>query len=285
MSAMTKLYKIPFVLQSKVPFRVLGDRLYLSSAYRGLMNQKLSWDHPQTFNEKLQVMKLDSDRPEFTGWADKQEAKKRAAALIGPEYIIPDLASWDSAEEIKTDGLPERFVLKATHDSGSVWIIDPEHPFDETIRKQIDAALKRNYYNQWREGAYRSIRPKVIAEKFMGSDLRDYKFFCFHGDPRIVLVCSERSTQLKEDFFDAEWNHLDMRRPKHPNADRIPEKPEKLEEMLKIAKKLSEPFDFVRVDLFEIDGRVFFGEMTFFPACGFEGFEPASWDALLGSWI
>lgn len=284
---MNKLWKLPFVLQSKLPFKFFPDKLYLSSTFRGLMGQKLSFEHPRTFNEKLQVMKLNTDTPEFSRWVDKITAKEQAAAVIGDEAVIETLSASDSIEEFEKirPSLPDRYVLKTTHNSGGVWIIDPEHPYDDRIRAEVLKNLNTNYYNQWREGPYRNVKPRLLAEKYMGADLKDYKFFCFHGEPRVVLVCSDRSSQLKEDFLDPEWNLLDFGRAKHPRSEKAPEKPEKLEQMTEMAQKLSSGFDFVRVDLFDIDGNIYFGEMTFFPACGFEGFDPENWDAVMGEWI
>lgn len=287
MTLKDKLWKIPFVAQSHLPFRFLPDRFYLSCTFRGLMKQTLNWNNPETFNEKMQVLKLRMTDPEYAEWVDKNTAKKKAAQVIGSQYLIPTLGYYGSLEEFEAarPNLPEKYVLKTTHNSGGVWVIDPEHPVDDRTREQVRKNLNQNYYNQWREFPYKNVKPALIAETFMGRDLKDYKIFCFHGKPEIILVCSERSTELKEDFFDTGWQHLDMKREKHPNADTVPEKPEHLEQMLEISKKLSAPFEFVRVDLFEIDGEIYFGELTFSPACGFEGFVPDDWDKKMGSWI
>ncbi len=282
-----KVYKIPFVLQSKLPFRIFSDRFYLSCTFRGLMKKKLDWNNPKTFNEKLQILKLKETSDDFTSWADKKTAKEKAEKMIGRQMIIPTLGFFQSLEEFENrrQELSEPYILKTTHNSGGVWLIGQDHPYTSAMKHEIQKNLQENYYNQWREGPYKNIRPALIAEKYMGSNLNDYKLFCFHGEPKVILVCSDRETSLREDFFDISWNHLDLSRAKHPNAQTPPQKPDGLDRMLAAARTLSSGYDFVRVDLFEIDGQIYFGEMTFIPACGFEGFSPQIWDDRMGSWI
>lgn len=280
-----KLYKIPFVLQSKTSTKILPDPLYLSCTYRGLMKKHLDWKNPGTFNEKLQVLKLAQKDSIFTQWSDKVTAKQMAARILGKDHIVENYCVCDSLELFKKQKLPEKYVVKTTHGSGGVWIIDKEHPLDEKIEKEIEASLKENYYHQWRELCYRNIQPRILAERFLQENIQDYKFFCFHGKPEIILVCSDRQNGLKEDFYSCTWEWLEMQRSRHPRSQKPMAKPQHLDQMLAMAQKLAEGFPFVRVDLFEVGSKVYFGEMTFYPACGFEGFSDDSWDEKMGEWI
>jgi hypothetical protein len=182
--------------------------------------------------------------------------------------------------------------LKCTHDSGGIVICRNKNEFDiDAAKKKINKCLKKNYYWQGREWPYKDIPRKIIAEKYMvdaqTKELRDYKFFCFNGEPKIVLVCADRfsSGGLRENFYDTNWNLLNLQRPKHPNTEYSVSKPESLDIMLSLARTLSQNIPFVRVDFYDINGKNYFGEMTFFPASGFERFVPEEWDYKLGEWI
>ena len=160
----------------------------------------------------------------------------------------------------------------------------------KNVKANLKRGLKQDYYLTGREWPYKNVPRKIIAEQFMKSDaggLTDYKVHCFGGEPKLILVCKDRftSTGLTEDFFDPNWEHLDIRRPTHPNASQAITKPEELSEMLILAKKLSEGIPFLRVDFYIIEHKVYFSELTFFPASGFEKFVPEQWDEILGSWL
>ncbi len=269
-------------------FDWLPDNVYLRFTYFIRMRKVLHLKNPKTFNEKLQWLKLYDRNIEYTKMVDKAKVKQYAARMIGEQYIIPTLGVWGSLDEIEFDKLPNEFVLKCTHDSGGVIICKDKAKLDiKKIKREMGKALKSNYYLSGREWPYKNVRPCIIAEKFIADEMQDYKLFCFNGVPKITLVCSERfsDTGLKEDFFNMNWKHLNMKRSKYPNSEKIIKKPIHYEKMKEYAARLAKNIPFVRVDFYEINGELFFGEITFFPASGFEGFEPERWDLKLGSWI
>lgn len=280
--------KLVVFLQNRCRFRVLPDKPYLKLRYKMAMGKELDLKNPRTFNEKLQWLKLYDRKPEYTRMVDKYEAKKYVAQRIGEEYIIPTLGVWDRFDDIDFESLPDQFVLKCTHDSGGLVIVRDKSALDKAAaRKKIENCLKKNYYLSRREWPYKNVKPRIIAEQFMGEELLDYKLFCFHGEARITLVCSERYSEsgLCEDFFDSDWNHLELYRPGHGQAkEKIP-KPVLFEEMKKLSTVLAGNIPFIRVDFYEIDGKLYFGEATFFPASGMKPFAPEVWDTTIGQWL
>ncbi len=281
----------PIFLRKVAPL-IKDDETYLKLKWRLRFGEPLNLDNPQTFNEKLQWLKLHDRKPEYTRMVDKYEAKKYVAEKIGEEYIIPTLGVWDSFDDIDFNSLPNQFVLKCTHDSGGLVICKDKSTLDmEATRKKLEKCLKRDYYIQSREWPYKNVKPRIIAEKYMeekgGGELKDYKLHCFNGEPKMTLVCSDRFAEegLCEDFFDNDWGHLPTRRPTHPNAPHDIACPKNFELMKELAKQLSKNIPFVRVDFYEIDGRVYFGELTFFPMSGMGVFVPNEWDLKLGEWM
>ena len=286
-------WKVFFYLSEKGFLDWLDDEHYLHIIYRANFDGKrLNLEDPKTFNEKLQWLKLYDRRPEYTLMVDKYEAKIYAAKLIGDEYIIPTLGVWDHFDEIDFDSLPDRFVLKCTHDCGGLVICKDKSLFDKTAaKKKIETSLKKNYYKTLREWPYKDVKPRIIAEKYMEDskthDLRDYKFFAFDGVPRAMFIATERqnsSTETRFDFFDMDYQHLDFRNG-HPNADILPPKPETFEEMKKLAGILSKGIPQLRVDFYEVDGHVYLGELTFAHWSGMVPFDPPEWDRQFGDWI
>lgn len=266
----------------------MPDEIYLKGMFRGEMQKKLDLKNPQTFNEKLQWLKIHDRKEIYTTMVNKYEAKKYVAERIGEEYIIPTLGVWDRFDDIDFDALPDQFVLKCTHDSGGLVICKNKKEFDkEKAKHKIESRQKRNFYYYGREWPYKNVPHRIIAERYMGDNLRDYKLFCFNSVPRMTLVCSERFAKegLKEDFFDEAWNHLNVQRPTHGNAILPIQRPKQYELMKELAAKLSEDMPFSRIDFYEVDEKVYFGEITFYPASGFEGFKPDEWDFKLGEWI
>jgi len=256
------------------------------------MGRKLNLNNPQTFNEKLQWLKLHDRRPEYTQMVDKYAAKEVVTAIIGKEYIIPTLGVWNNADEIDFSSLPNRFILKCTHNSGSIVICKDKSTFDIQNAKDIlHKGLKWNYYGHFREWPYKDVPPRIIAEKYMednsNDDLPDYKIHCFNGVPKLILVCRDRfhSSGLTEDFFSTTWKHLPIKRPKHPNSEVELKCPPELDLMLHLAKKLSRGIPFIRTDFYIVNHHVYFGELTFFPATGCERFTPDEFDKVFGSWI
>ncbi len=283
--------KIILFLKSKGVFAFLPDRFYLKLFYRIKMGKKLNLETPKTYNEKIQWLKLNDRKDIYTTMVDKYEAKNYAAEQIGQEYIIPTLGVWEKFEDIDFDSLPDQFVLKCTHDSGGLVICRDKSSFDiKSARKIINRCLKRDYYKISKEWPYKNVKPRIIAEVYMEDDndkeLRDYKFFCFDGQVKALFIATERfgKEETKFDFFDLEYNHLPFVNG-HPNAKEIPEKPKNFEKMIELSKLLSKNIPHVRVDFYEVNGKIFFGEMTFYHWSGMTPFEPEEWDYTFGSWI
>lgn len=285
--------KIRFLLLSKIGlYNKLSDEEYLKKKFQFFMKTQLNLDSPQTFNEKLQWLKLYDRKPEYTVMVDKYKARDYISEKIGAGYLIPMLGVWNAPDEIDFDMLPDKFVLKCNHNSGLGMCIckDKSALNIKNVKKRLKRGLKQDYYLTGREWPYKDVPRKIIAEQFMKSDaggLTDYKVHCFNGEPKLILVCKDRftSTGLTEDFFTSSWEHLDIRRPMHPNSSAEIAKPEELSEILTLAKQLSEGIPFLRVDFYIIEHKVYFSELTFFPASGFERFVPDEWDDILGSWL
>lgn len=262
--------------RSRLARKALGDSRCLEIQYKATMGKTLNLKSPKTFNEKLQWLKLYNRDPLYTELVDKFSAKKWAADKIGPQYIIPTLGVWNHFEEINFDKLPNQFVLKCTHDSGSYVICKDKSAFDFlSAKRKLSNALKANFYYSNGEWPYKNVPPRIIAEQYMedrNGAFVDYKFSCFNGVVDCVMVCLDRHlNDVKFYFFDKEWNlkRLNVRGKNAPEGFTIP-KPSCMDEMFEIAAKLSKGIPFVRVDLFECDGKVYFGEMTFYPDSGFD---------------
>lgn len=272
---------------------LLPDSMYIHLRYLTRMKKPLNLKNPRTFNEKLQWLKLHGRNPAYSRLVDKYEVRAFVKERIGGEYLIPLVGGpWESFDQIDFGSLPEKFVLKCTHDSGGLVICRDRSELDmEAARRRVARSLETNYYLQAREWPYKHVKPRIIAEACMEdettADLRDYKFFCFGGEPRLLYVASNRHAGNKEtkfDFYDMDFRHLDLRNA-HPNASVPPEKPSQFALMSHLAAQLSAGFPHVRVDLYEVNGRVYFGEMTFFHMGGFFPFDPPEWDKKMGSWI
>lgn len=268
----------------------IPDNLYLKLQYRLTFDKKLDLKNPKTFNEKLQWLKLYNRKSIYTTMVDKFASKKFFSERLGEEYVVPSLGGpWYSFDEIDFDTLPEKFVLKTNHDSGGVMLCRDKETFDkEKARAFFEKHLKINYYWSAREWPYKNIKPCIFAEQFLedgsGDAIYDYKFFCFNGVPKIMYLSRDRSETPRTDFFDMEYNHLDMRM-KDPNSDVLPEKPSRFEEMKFLAAKLSSGIPHVRVDFYMIGSHLYVGEMTFFHCGGFVSVKPESWNLEMGNWI
>lgn len=273
--------------------RWMSDKFYLSLLYRMSFGKKLNWKNPQTFSEKLQWLKLYNRRPEYTTMVDKAAVKDYVASVIGTEYIIPTLGIWDNVDDIEWDKLPDRFVLKTTHDSGSVVICSDKNHFDKKVAiKKLSKSLNNDYFWKSREWPYKNVPHRIIAEQYIApapdtNDLPDYKFFCFDGEVKALFIATERHKEgedVKFDFFDADFNHLPIKQI-HDNAEHTPLKPHSFELMKGLASILSKGLPFVRVDFYEIGEKILFGELTFFHHGGLVPFHPNKWDLELGKMI
>lgn len=267
----------------------ISDKNYIEKEFYYRLGKVLDLENPQTFNEKLQWLKLYDRKPEYTKMVDKYQAKKYVAEKIGEEYIIPTLGIWNRAEDIEWEKLPDKFVLKATHDSGGLVICRDKNTLDKkaTIDK-LNKSLKTDYYLLHREWPYKDVPRKIIAEKFMtdkeNDDLKDYKFYCFNGEPQFLYLSEgmENHATAKISFVNLDWTFADFGRTDYSPFLELPPKPLNLEKMIEISRKLSDGIKFLRVDLYEINEKIYFGELTFCPCAGMMSFLPASADLEVG---
>ena len=272
----------------------LPDEPYVKLFYYATTGRKLNLRNPVTFEDKQQWLKLHDHNDRYTELADKYAVREHIKNTIGTEYSFPLLGHWDRFDDIDFDILPEQFVLKCNHDSGSVKVIRSKTALTaeemRKLRKHFDKRIKENFFFAGREFPYKNIEPCIIAEQYMSDDkqeissLNDYKFFCFHGEPKIVLIVTDRATDCRYDFYDMDFNHLDLRYGKGRDDEKI-QMPVYFNEMKEISAKLSNGIPFVRIDLYEVNGRVYFGEYTFFDGGGFQWYKPDEWEYKLGSWL
>ena len=274
----------------KYDLRFLPDKMYLQLYYFAQFKKFINFKNPKTYNEKLNWLKINDRNPEYTKMVDKYEAKEYAASIIGDEYIIPTLGIWDKFEDIDFDQLPNQFVLKCTHDSEGIVIVKDKSRLNlEEAKNKINEAMKYNFYYIGREYPYKNIKPRIIAEEYMEDqtyhELRDYKFFCFDGEPKAMFVASDRDKgETKFDYFDMNFNHLDIVQ-HYPNAKEKIDKPVNFKKMIELSKKLSSNLKHVRVDFYEVNGMLYFGELTFYHFSGLQPFNDTKWDLKFGDWI
>lgn len=281
-----------YLLNRPLIRNVIPASWFLKVRYYWYMEKKLNLANPLTFNEKIQWLKLYNFKSKYTQMADKYEVRKYVAERIGEKYLIPHIGGpWDNFEDINLELLPNQFVLKCTHDSGTIVICSDKSKFDiNSAREKLNKALNHNYYWRGREKPYKDIKPKIIAENYLvedeGIELKDYKILVFNGKAKLSFVCSERFTRskLKVTFFDLNWNKMPFER-SYPKSSILIDKPQNYELMIELAEILAKGIPFIRVDFYEVKGHVYFGEMTFYPGGGMESFNPKEWDAKLGEWL
>lgn len=271
-------------------FNWVSDEQYLKIAYRIEVGEKLNLDNPKSFNEKVQWMKLYDRRPEYTMMVDKYKVKQYVKSIIGEEYIIPTIAVWSRAEEISVDSLPDQFVLKCNHDSGSITICKNKMNINvKDLISKYRKLLKRNGYWYGREWSYKDVVPCIIAEPYMvdesGVELKDYKVFCFNGEPKFIQVDFDRFIRHKRNLYTPSWELIESEIKYRSDKNHKIDKPYKLDEMITIAKMLSKDIPHVRVDFYSIGKRLYFGELTFYHGSGFEEFRPRQFGEILGDWI
>lgn len=276
-------------------FKFIPDKKYISILYGYFMNQKLDIENPKTFNEKLQWLKLYNRKPEYTMMVDKYLVRDYIANKIGADYLIPLIGVWDSPEEICFSELPNQFVLKCNHNSGTGMCIckDKSKADWESIKNGLYKGIKENYFYLGREWPYKNVPRKVIAEKFMvdesGCELKDYKVMCFNGEPKLIELHQGRFTDHQtQDYYDLEWNKTSISQGNlslFGNSTANTPRPDSLEEMLHLSRILAEGIPQVRIDWYSINGKLYFGEITFFDGSGFDPYDDPSDDLLLGSWI
>lgn len=285
-------------------YNSLSDEDYIRRMFKARLGYELDLQHPQTFNEKLQWLKLYDHNPVYTTMVDKYAAKQYVASIIGDEYIIPTFGVWYRFDDIDFRALPNQFVLKCTHDSGGLIIVPQKDKLDiSSARGKISRSLQQNYYQKSREWPYKDIPPKIIAEEYLEDShvvqkqnldsaamgLIDYKFYCFNGQPRFFyigfanIINGEKKDQLS--YYDLNWKPAPFYRTDHEPFPFSIEKPSNFDEMISIAHLLSHGIPFVRVDLYNIENRIYFSEITFSPGGGYGRFYPDEWERKLGDWI
>lgn len=276
----------------KKSFSFLNDKTYLKIAYFLKFKEILNLENPITLNEKIQWIKLNDRRKEYNQLVDKLTVKKYVKEKIGEEYIIPTLRKWDNISEINFDELPQSFVLKCNHDSGGVIVCKNKNKLDkEKTKKILEKHMKRNYFWHGREWAYKDVEPAIFAEKYIattdGSDLKDYKFFCFHGKVKYFKVDCDRFSNHKAYYFDYKKEILPFSEKvfKPDETSQIPSLPNNIDKMIFLAEKLTEELLFCRVDFYSLENKVFFGEFTLYPGSGMDVIEPKEWDVKLGKFL
>ncbi len=281
-----------FINYIKYWLKFIPDKIYLQIYYFAKFKRFVDFKHPKTFNEKLQWLKVNDHNPKYVRMVDKYEAKQYVSEILNESFVIPTYGVWRSFDDIDFDFLPNQFVLKCTHDCGGLVICKDKNKLDiEDAKRKISKALKNDYFYVGREWPYKKVFPRIIAEQYMendsDSDLMDYKVHCFNGKPKLILVCSQRYSKygLCEDWYDLEWNYLNMGRPNQQKSTIDIPKPENLNEMIEAAERLSYNMPFCRVDFYIVKGKLYFGELTLYPASGFGLFEPKKWDLDMGNWI
>lgn len=282
-------YKLFNLMANKNLLFFLPDEVFLKLVYRGRMGKKLNIKNPITYNEKIQWLKLNDRNPLYTKLVDKYEVKQYVSEKISSNIIIPTLGVWNSVDEIDFDSLPNQFVLKCTHDSGGLVICKDKSKLNiPETKKILNRCLKKNYYGQNREWPYKNVIPRIIAEKFIvdesGTELKDYKFFCFNGKPLFMFIATDRPHDTRFDFYDMEFNHLPFTNG-HENSEKNLTKPKSFNEMIQLAQEISKDFVHVRVDFYDVNGTVYFGEITFYHWSGMKPFVPEEWDYKFGEFI
>lgn len=276
-------------------FKNMDDEKYLKKRFKAILGIELDLDNPKTFNQKIQWLKINDRNSIYPKLVDKFEVKKWVAEKIGEEYVVPTYGIYDSFDQIDFSKIPNSFVIKCTHDSGSAIICNNKSDFDvNSAKKKIKKCMKKNLYYSGREWAYKEVTPRIIIEKNLLDDGKgnlscepvDYKLMCFNGKVKCTFTCTERYSDegLKVTFFDNNWNVLPFER-HFPKSKKIIEKPKSFDKMVELAEKLAEGMRFVRVDFYEVNEKIYFGEMTLYPGCGQEEFNPVEWDYKIGEML
>ena len=269
---------------------IIPDKLFIKVHFRLCVGYKLNLDNPKSYNEKLQWLKFYDKHDEYTALVDKVEVKKYVASIVGEDHVIKTIGVWNNVEEINWASLPKQFVVKSTNDSGGVVVCKDKQTFNiEEAKDKLKYLGGRDYTLISKEYPYKNVPHRFLAEEYLedesGFELKDYKFFCFNGEPKFLFVATGRQqNDTRFDFYDTEFHHLPIING-HPNADTYPLKPKNFDKMLLIAEKLSKGIPHVRVDLYNVNGTIYFGELTFFHWSGMVPFEPSKWDYIFGDYL
>jgi len=280
-----------FLLWRQLSPFIKSDSLYLKVYYRLAIGRKLDLNNPKTFTEKIQWLKLHNTDLLFSKMVDKYQVREIIASKIGEEYLVPLLGVYNSFDEIELEKLPNQFVLKTTHDSGTVCLCNDKSKFNlENYRTKFTTALSRNYFYLSREYPYKNAIPRIVAEEFLITDtpelgLVDYKFFCFNGEPKFVMVVSDSRLETRNDFFDLEFNPMEVESGFSPKSEFEILIPQNFDKMVQIAKLLAQSLTFIRIDLYNINGKIYFGEYTFHHNGGVTQFDSYGEDLRWGKLI
>lgn len=275
-------------IRYRIFYYLCPDKIFLNHKFRETFGRNIDWKNPKTFNEKLQWLKIYDRNPFYSNLVDKYEVRKYISEKIGSKYLVPCIGIWEKVSDIDFDKLPDKFVLKCTHDSHSVVLCSDKSTFDvEKCKKFLKKRLNNNFYYNAREWPYKNVKPRIIAEEYLfdGCEtLTDYKFFTFNGNPKIMYISNDIGTDPRTDFFDMDFNHLSIQM-KDPPAEQMPNKPLLFEEMKRVAETLSEGYPHLRVDFYVVNDKLYVGELTFYHCSGFSKIYPEEWDEKLGEYL
>lgn len=279
-----------FLFWMKYSRFIPSDILYIKVFYRLSMHQKLNLENPILYTEKIQWLKLKNTKPLFSKMVDKFESREIVSEKIGINYLIPLIGVWNSINEINFDELPDKFVLKTTHDSGSYIVCRNKSQLNyNEVKKKLSKALKRNYFYRSREYPYKHATPRIIAEKYMYDEtqleLNDYKFYCFHGVPKFVQITTGKGKTKNSVYYDMDFKPLPFTTSNWENSPEKIRRPEKFQEMIDVSRKLSNGLTHIRIDLYYINNRIYFGEYTFHSSGGIIRFNPPEWNRIIGNWV
>lgn len=268
----------------------MSDENYLRRQFRLWTGEELNLEDPKGYNEKLQWLKIYDHRPEYAVMVDKYAVKQWVADRIGDEYLIPTLGVWDHFSQIDFDRLPQQFVLKCTHDSGSILVVKDKRTMDrKEAERKLERCLRRSWYQPYREWAYKNVKPRIIAEAYMtdesGTELKDYKVFNFDGVPKMIQVDYGRFTEHKRNLYTTDWEYLPVRITYPTDPGHRIKRPAQLEKMLELARLLSEGYPHMRTDFYCVGDRIYFGEITFYHGSGMTRFDPPSFNLEMGGWL
>jgi len=271
---------------------ILDEKNYLKKVYKLKMGRKLNLENPVTYNEKMQWLKLYDRKEIYTTMVDKYLVKEHVSKIIGEKHIIPTIGVFDKFDDINFNLLPNKFVIKCNHDSGSVIVCRNKNIFNKkAARKKINRRLKKNYYDLFKEWPYKNVKPKIIVEEYLEdsvhSKMKDYKFFCFNGNVEFLYVSEdfENHNPSGISFFDKDFNLINCSRKDFKPFDYIPDKPKNFDKMKKYASILSNGIPHIRVDFYEVNGNLYFSELTFFTCGGYIPFEDDRWDYEFGKFV
>lgn len=280
----TNFYEELVYLKSYIEIRFFYIKT-IKKRYKKVMNKDLNLEKPISFSEKLQWLKVNYKDDLLTQCSDKYKVREYIKKTIGEEYLNELYGVYSLVNEIDFPTLPNEFVLKVNHSSGALLICTNKSEINwKEQRKKFSGWLRRNYYYYHGEWGYKNIEPKIICERFLEKEIVDYKFYCFNGQPHFLYVSKGAASRLteKNDFYDLEWNRTPFERIDYPGFDYILPKPNNFNKMLLLCHELAKPFPFVRIDLYEVDNKIYFSELTFYPTAGFTFFSPKEYDKIIG---